>query len=106
MRLSAKIVFVSACALAPLVLTPPPRAGAQGARGGGAVPKARRGAAGVRFESGRSALKIPLDIDNSIIRVEVRVNGSRPLKFIFDTGASASAIGSDRAAELGLKTEG
>ncbi len=60
----------------------------------------------VRFDSGDSALKIPLDIDNNIIRMRVSVNGSKPLKFIFDTGASASAISSQRAAELGLKTQG
>ncbi len=57
----------------------------------------------VKFDSGDSALKIPLDIDNNIIRMLVKVNNSKPLKFIFDTGASGSAISSRRAAELGLK---
>ncbi len=60
----------------------------------------------IRFSFGDSALKIPLDIDNSIIRMQVRVNDSRPLKFIFDTGASVSAISSQRATELGLKAHG
>jgi hypothetical protein len=60
----------------------------------------------VRFASGNSALKIPLEIDNSIILTRVSVNNSKPLKFIFDTGASASIINSPRAAELGLKAEG
>ena len=60
----------------------------------------------VRFDLGASALKIPLDIDNNIIRMEVRVNHSKPLKFIFDTGASVSVISSQRAAELGLKSQG
>src|SRR5262249_50948408 len=46
------------------------------------------------------------DIDNNIIRIEVRVNHSKPLKFIFDTGASVSVISSQRAAELGLKSKG
>jgi hypothetical protein len=59
-----------------------------------------------RFTSGRSAPNIPLEIDNNIILMKVSVNGSRPLKFIFDTGASHSVISSQRAAELGLKTEG
>lgn len=59
-----------------------------------------------RFVSGDSALKIPLDIDNNIIRIEVSVNHSKPLKFIFDTGASISVIGSRQAAELGLKPQG
>ena len=60
----------------------------------------------VRFASGNSALKIPLEIDNNIILMQVRVNGSKPLKFIFDTGASHSGINSQRATELGLKTQG
>jgi hypothetical protein len=60
----------------------------------------------VRFASGKSALKIPLEIDNNIILLRVSVNNSKPLKFLFDTGASHSVINSQRAAELGLKTEG
>lgn len=59
-----------------------------------------------RFTSGHSALNIPLEIDNNIILIKVSVNGSRPLRFIFDTGASHSGIDSQRAAELGLKSEG
>jgi predicted aspartyl protease len=59
-----------------------------------------------RFTSGDNALKIPLEIDNNIILMRVSVNGSRPLKFIFDTGASHSIINSQLAGELGLKTEG
>src|SRR5207244_1056724 len=56
-----------------------------------------------RFDLGNSALRIPLEIDNNIILLRVNVNGSKPLKFIFDTGASISCISSKRAAELGLK---
>src|SRR5262249_43842777 len=60
----------------------------------------------VLFDSGNSALRIPLEIDNKIILMRVSVNGSTPLRFIFDSGASASAISSKRASELGLKTKG
>ncbi len=60
----------------------------------------------VRFASGNSALKIPLEINNNLILMQVRVNGSRPLKFIFDTGASHSGIDAKVATELGLKPEG
>lgn len=60
----------------------------------------------VRFTSGNSALKIPLEIDNNLLLLRVSVNDSKPMKFIFDTGASHSAISSQRATELGLKTEG
>jgi len=59
-----------------------------------------------RFDSGNSALRIPLEIDNNLILVRVNVNGSKPLKLIFDTGASISAISSKRAAELGFKSQG
>jgi hypothetical protein len=64
-----------------------------------AVPRAR-------FDSGNSALRIPLEIDNNIILMRVSVNGSTPFKFIFDTGASHSILNSSRVRELGLKTEG
>lgn len=59
-----------------------------------------------RFDLGNSALRIPLEIDNNLILLRVSVNGSKPLKFIFDTGASISCISSKRAAELGLKSQG
>lgn len=60
----------------------------------------------MRFTSGDSALRIPLEIDNNILLLRVSVNNSKPLKFIFDTGASYSVINSPRAIELGLKTAG
>jgi hypothetical protein len=60
----------------------------------------------VRFDVGNSALKIPLEIDNNLILLPVNVNGSQPLQFIFDTGASFSVISSKRAADLGLKPQG
>jgi predicted aspartyl protease len=73
-----------------------------------AAPAQKRltGATKVRFAAANSALKIPLEIDNNIILMQVRVNGSRPLKFIFDTGASHSGIDAKVAAELGLKPKG
>lgn len=58
-----------------------------------------------RFTSGNSALNIPLEIDNNIILLKVGVNNSKPLRFIFDTGASHTIIHSRRGAELGLKPE-
>lgn len=59
-----------------------------------------------RFDFGNGALRIPLEIDNNLLLLRVSVNNSRPLKFIFDTGASISFISSKRAAELGLKSQG
>ena len=58
----------------------------------------------VRFASGDHALKIPLEIDNRIILLRVQVNDSKPLRLIFDTGASITLLNSKRAAELGLKS--
>lgn len=57
-----------------------------------------------RFTSGNSTT-IPLEIDNNIILMNVSVNGSRPMRFIFDTGASHTVLHSRRAAELGIKPE-
>jgi predicted aspartyl protease len=51
-------------------------------------------------------LSIPLEIDNNIILMRVSVNNSKPLKLIFDTGASVTVINQSRAAELGLKAKG
>ena len=58
-----------------------------------------------RFASGNSALNIPLEIDNNIILMQVGVNNSKPLRFIFDTGASHTVLQSRRGSELGLKPE-
>ena len=58
-----------------------------------------------RFTSGSSALNIPLEIDNNIILMKVGVNNSKPLRFIFDTGASHTILHSRRGSELGLKPE-
>jgi hypothetical protein len=59
-----------------------------------------------RFTSGDNALRIPIENDNNILFLRVRVNGSRPLRFIFDTGASVSMVNSELIPELGLKVEG
>jgi hypothetical protein len=100
------MVFFSIRVLVLLFLSGPLQTNAQETRKRTSARKSRQAVPTVRFDSGNSALKIPLDIDNNIIRMQVRVNNSRPLKFIFDTGASVSAISSQRAAELGLKTRG
>jgi hypothetical protein len=68
--------------------------------------KSQPSATTARFDLGNSALRIPLEIDNKLILLRVSVNGSKPLRFIFDTGASLSVISSKRAAELGLKSQG
>jgi Aspartyl protease len=91
--------------LVPILLVPSSIV-AQQPRRGASAQKPPKPVPTVRFASGNSVLKIPLEIDNNIILMRVRVNNSKPLKFIFDTGASHSVINSQRAAELGLKTQG
>src|SRR5215211_4459642 len=59
-------------------------------------------AADVRFASGNSALKIPFELYNNHIYLQVGVNGSKPLSFLLDTGAP-HIIDSKQAKALGLK---
>jgi aspartyl protease len=54
------------------------------------------------FSSGNSALAIPFELDDNLIYVRVRVNGSRPLSFILDTGAH-SIIHEKHARTIDLK---
>jgi hypothetical protein len=58
-----------------------------------------------RFTSGNSATIPPLEIDNNIILMQVSVNNSKPMRFIFDTGASHTILQTQRGKELGLKPE-
>lgn len=57
----------------------------------------------VTFASGNSALRIPIEINNNLILIEASLNGKRPLKLIFDTGASATGFNADLEDELGIK---
>lgn len=49
---------------------------------------------------------IPFDLVTRHIVLQVKVNNSRPLSFIFDTGDKYAIIDLDRAKELGLKLAG
>lgn len=49
---------------------------------------------------------IPAEIVNSRVFIDCRVNGSKPLRFILDTGASESVLNSDRAKEQGWTLSG
>ncbi len=101
--LITRALALIACALA---LSFPFHVIAQGPKKGASARKSRQAGPKVRFASGNSALKIPLEIDGNIILLRVSVNNSKPLKLIFDTGASHSVISSRKAAELGLKAAG
>ena len=59
-----------------------------------------------RFTAGQSSIGVPFELANDLIVLKVRVNGSRALHFIFDTGASVSVIDPQSARALGLRTKG
>jgi hypothetical protein len=58
-----------------------------------------------RFTSGTSALGIPFQLSSNFVLVQLRVNNSRPLWFLFST-ASTSVIDPRIAKELGLLVQG
>lgn len=53
-----------------------------------------------------AAVTIPFDLVNRHIVLKVKVNNSKPLSFVLDTGDKYAIINLDRAKELGLKLEG
>jgi len=48
------------------------------------------------------ATVVPAEVVNSRVLVDTRINGSAPLPFLLDTGASESVLNADRLTELGL----
>ncbi|MDT7541391.1 MAG: hypothetical protein QOE33_1295 [Acidobacteriota bacterium] len=56
----------------------------------------------ISFASGTSATNITFELYANVIFVEVRVNDSAPLSFIFDTGAGINVLNASRAADLRL----
>jgi hypothetical protein len=59
-----------------------------------------------RVASSQSITTIPFELYDNLIYLTVRVNGSKPLWFILDSGASGCVIDQTQAKLLGLKTEG
>ena len=57
------------------------------------------------FASGTRALGIPFQLSSNLVLVQLRVNNSRPLWFLFST-ASTSVIDTGIAKELGLRVQG
>ena len=64
------------------------------------------GAADFGFAKGTSAEAIPFEMTENHIFVPVRVNGSEPLWFIFDTGAEMTVVETSRAKAIGLQLAG
>jgi hypothetical protein len=58
-----------------------------------------------RFTAGTGALGIPFQLSSNFVLVRLRVNNSRPLRFLFST-ASTSVIDTRIAKELGLRVQG
>jgi hypothetical protein len=60
--------------------------------------------AAVRFEQGATSAEVPIKLFDHIIYMQVRINDSAPLHFIYDTGASGvSCIDEEAAAALKMK---
>ena len=53
-----------------------------------------------------SAVTIPFELVNRHVVIQVRVNNSRPLSFVLDTGDKFAIIDLERAKELGLTLQG
>ncbi len=85
-RLPALVAVVALCAAA---------YGQEAKRG----PDAKPAAAAQPFA------QIPVELNGNLIFLRVRVNGSEPLWFGLDTGASVTVVNTQTAAALGLKLE-
>ena len=56
----------------------------------------------LQFASGQSASRIPFERVENYVYLRARLNGSEPLWFLFDTGATAFYFDVERAKALGL----
>jgi hypothetical protein len=56
--------------------------------------------------SDKSAIKVPFDLYGNNILVQVNINNSRPIWFVFDSGASINVINERTAKILGLTSKG
>lgn len=58
------------------------------------------------FRLGAREVMLPFELTNNHIYVQVRINDSPPVWFIFDTGAAASMVDLELARSLGLQMQG
>jgi hypothetical protein len=54
----------------------------------------------------KQPIEIPFELANRHIMLKVKIDGSRPLSFVLDTGDKYAIVDLDRAKELGLKLQG
>ena len=59
----------------------------------------------IHFATGNSALAIPFELVNDHIYLKVSVNGSAPLSFVLDTGASQTVLSLRNAKSSGLSLQ-
>ncbi|MBA2733180.1 MAG: aspartyl protease family protein [Acidobacteria bacterium] len=61
----------------------------------------------VTFPAGKSVIEIPFEVEGNWMVIPVSVNGSRPLRFVLDSGASGTGFYNEQAAaSLNLKITG
>src|SRR5262245_41391047 len=61
----------------------------------------------IAWEQGaKSSVRVPFTYPTKTVLVKVSINGAPPADFIFDTGASLTAIDKDYAYSIGLRPEG
>lgn len=48
--------------------------------------------AGVRFPAGKSFVEVPLEVERNLTIIPVRINNSRPLRLVLDTGANSTHL--------------
>ncbi len=56
----------------------------------------------LRFPAGKNVVEVPFEVESGLMIIPVSINGSRPLRYVFDTGASG-ATQSDTAVLDSLK---
>lgn len=59
-----------------------------------------------QFISGKSALDISFELSSNLVLLQAKVNDSKPVWFIFDTGAESTVIDTELAKTLRLKSAG
>lgn len=67
---------------------------------GGALPK-------LRFPAGKDFVEVPFEVISNLMVIPVSLNGSRPLRYVLDTGAQGALLNSSTLADsLNLKVIG
>src|SRR5438034_3401475 len=61
----------------------------------------------LNFPDGKSVVEIPFEVEGNWMVIPVRINGSRPLRFVLDTGAQGTFLQNTEIADsLNLKIVG